>query len=115
MKCTKSGIPTYCVLVVTVISLITYLVASNSAVTVFFWFIWLCTIAFVLTYTGMVWTYVGWHRALKAQGIDRKILPYRAPLAPYSAYLAIGVGCTVTIFIGFDSFVPWSTDGPFLY
>ncbi|ETI20678.1 hypothetical protein G647_07020 [Cladophialophora carrionii CBS 160.54] len=111
MKCTKSGIPTYCVLVVTVISLITYLVASNSAVTVFFWFISICTITFILTYVGMLWTYIGWYRALKAQGIDRNSLPYKAPFAPYTAWLAIGIGCVVMLFIGFDCFVPWSTQG----
>ncbi|OQV09565.1 hypothetical protein CLAIMM_13672 [Cladophialophora immunda] len=77
MKCTKSGIPTYCVLVVTVISLITYLVASNAA----------------------------------AQGVDRNTLPYKAPFAPYTAYMAIVVGCVVMLFIGFDCFVPWSTQG----
>jgi yeast amino acid transporter len=111
MKCTKSGVPIYCVLVVTFISLITYLVASNAAVTVFFWFIWLCTIAFILVYTGMVWTFLGWYRALKAQNISRDSLPYKAPFAPYTAWLAMFIGVVVMIFIGFDSFVPWSTQG----
>jgi yeast amino acid transporter len=111
MKCTRSGVPVYCVLVVTFISLITYLVASNAAVTVFFWFIWLCTIAFILVYTGMVWTFLGWYRALKAQNISRDTLPYKAPFAPFTAWLAIFIGVVVMIFIGFDSFVPWSTQG----
>lgn len=56
-----------------------------------------------------------WLRALKAQGISRKKgqteLPYIAPLAPWSAICRITVGCLVILFIGFDSFVPWSTRG----
>ncbi|EXJ86771.1 hypothetical protein A1O3_03725 [Capronia epimyces CBS 606.96] len=111
MKCTKSGVPIYTVITVTLLSCLTYLVASNAAVTVFFWFVSLTTIAFVLAYMGMIWTYFGWYRALKAQGIDRNTLPYKAPFAPYSTGVAMGVGCLVSIFIGFDCFVPWSTEG----
>lgn len=111
LKCTKSGIPIYAVTVVSLISCVTYLVASDSAVKVFFWFVSLTTIALILTYTGMLWTYIGWHRALTAQQFDRSTLPYTAPLAPYSAWLAIGVGCVVMLFIGFDVFVPWDTQG----
>ena len=111
MKCTKQGIPIYCVIVVTLISCLTYLVASDSAVTVFFWFVALTTIALILTYVGMLWTFIGWYSALKAQGIDRNTLPYKAPLAPYGAWLAIVIGCLTMLFIGFDVFVPWSTEG----
>ncbi|EXJ87720.1 hypothetical protein A1O1_04645 [Capronia coronata CBS 617.96] len=111
MKCTKSGIPVWSVSAVSLISCITYLVASSSAVTVFFWFVSLTTIALVATYTGMLWTFIGWHRALKAQGVDRDSLPYKAPLAPYSAWFAIVIGCLVMLFIGFDVFVPWDTEG----
>lgn len=109
--CTKSGIPVYAVLVVTLISLVTYLVSSSSAVTVFFWFVNLTTSALIATYVAMLWTYIGWYNACKAQGVDKSKLPYRAPLAPYSAWLAIAVGCIVLLFIGFDVFVPWDTQG----
>lgn len=71
LRCTRSGIPIYAVTAVSLISCVTYLVASDSAVTVFFWFVSLTTIALILTYTGMQWTYIGWHRALTAQGFDR--------------------------------------------
>lgn len=111
MKCTEAGIPVYCVAAVSLISCITYLVASDSAVTVFFWFVSLTTIALVATYVGMLWTFVAWDRALKAQGVDRNTLPYKAPWAPYSAYFAIAFGCTIMLFIGFDVFVPWDTQG----
>ncbi|KAJ9624720.1 hypothetical protein H2204_010621 [Knufia peltigerae] len=111
MKCTKSGVPIYSVSIVSLISCVTFLVASDSAVTVFYWFVSLTTIAFILTYTSMLWTFIGWFRALKAQGIDRNTLPYKAPFAPYSAYFAIGIGCVTMFFIGFDVFVPWDTEG----
>lgn len=37
----------------------------------------------------MLVTHIGFRRALKAQGIDPKTLPFRAPFAPYFQYLAI--------------------------
>jgi amino acid transporter len=47
---------------------------------------------------------MGWFRALKAQGINRSSLPWQAPFMPYAAYFAIGAGCVVTLFSGFNTF-----------
>jgi len=115
LKCTKAGAPIWCVTAVQLIGCLTFLVASNDAVTVLFWFIGLTTCALILTYMGMLWTFLGWYYALKAQGISRvkgqTPLPYVAPFAPYSAYFSIGVGAVIVLFIGFDYFVPWDTQG----
>lgn len=63
----------------------------------------------------MFLTFLGWYRALKMQKISRKkgetFLPYVSPLAPYSSWFAIGFGALLVLFIGFDNFVPWSTQG----
>lgn len=112
LKCTESGIPIYCVLTVSLISCITFLVADTSSVTVFYWFVDLTTIAFVLTYTGMVCVFLAWYRALKAQGIDRKqFVPWASPGQPYAASLAVAIGCVVAIFNGFSVFKPFSVQG----
>ncbi|KAL2826646.1 amino acid permease/ SLC12A domain-containing protein [Aspergillus cavernicola] len=112
LKCTKSGVPIYCVLVVSLITCVTFMVADNSSVSVFYWFIDLTTCGLVLTYTCMVVVFLFWYRALRAQGIDRKAyLPWTAPLMPYWAILATIVGSIVTIFNGFTVFSPWSTQG----
>lgn len=112
LKCTASGIPIYCVITVSVLSCITFLVASTSSVEVFFWFVDLTTIAFVLTYTGMVCVFIAWYRAMKAQGIDRKsFVPWVAPFQPYGAILAIVIGCLTAIFNGFSVFKPFSVQG----
>lgn len=39
MKCTKSGVPFWCVTVVQLISCLTFMVASESSVTVFYWYV----------------------------------------------------------------------------
>lgn len=112
LKCTKSGIPIYCVLTVSLLSCITFLVADTSSVTVFYWFVDLTTIAFVLTYTAMLCVFIGWYRALKAQGIDRKeFLPWASPWQPWTAIGAMIIGCLTALFNGFAVFNPFSVEG----
>ncbi|RAH66704.1 putative proline permease [Aspergillus aculeatinus CBS 121060] len=111
-RCTASGVPIYCVVVVSLLSCITFLVASASAVTVFYWFVDLTTCAFVLTYTSMVVVFLAWYRALKAQGLDRStLLPWASPAQPYAAILAVVIGSVVTLFNGFTVFAPFSVQG----
>ncbi|KAF5002732.1 hypothetical protein FGRMN_129 [Fusarium graminum] len=111
LKCTKSGVPIYCVAVVFLISCITFLVASNSAIEVFFWFVDLTTTAFIATYTFMLLTYIGFYRARKAQGLTDDKLYYVAPFTPYTPIMALAIGCTAIFFVGFDVFSPFNTRG----
>lgn len=107
--CTKSGVPIYCVGIVSLISCITFLVSSNNTVEVFYWFVDLTTTALIATYTGMTWTFIGWYHAKKAQPgvVPDSALTYIAPLTPYTAYFATGLGVLAMIFNGFDVFVPF--------
>lgn len=111
MKCTKAGVPIYCVATVSLISCITFLVCSENAVTVFFWFVDLTTTGLIATYTMMLVVFVGWYRARLAQGLTNSSLHYVAPLTPYSAYLGLFLGCTALFFIGFDIFQPFNKQG----
>lgn len=113
LHCTRSGVPIYCVGIVSAIACITFLVSSNSTVEVFYWFVDLTTTALIATYTGMTWTFIGWYRAKKAQPgvVPDSTLPYISPLAPYTAYLATGIGVVAMIFNGFDVFAPFDYQG----
>ncbi|KAF5592913.1 general amino acid permease [Fusarium pseudocircinatum] len=133
LRCTKSGVPWVCVTAVTAISLLSFLVASNSASEVFSWFLDLTTVALVVNFTAMTWVFIGWRRALKAQGITRQgennferslfkrnsdkqpapgiVFPFTAPCASWTPYLCLFIGGSTSIFIGFDIFQPWSLKG----
>ncbi|KAF5971784.1 general amino acid permease [Fusarium coicis] len=133
LRCTKSGVPWVCVTAVTAISLLSFLVASNSASEVFSWFLDLTTVALVVNFTAMTWVFIGWRRALKAQGITRQgettfkkslfkktsgrqpvpgiVSPFIAPCASWTPYLCLVIGGSTSIFIGFDIFQPWSLKG----
>lgn len=109
--CTKSGVPMYCVAVPSLLGCLAFMVASSSSVIVFGWFVNLATIGFVISYTSFLVTFIGWYRALAAQGISRDSLHWHAPFMPYAAYLAIRVGCVVTLFSGFNVFKPFDVQG----
>ncbi|KAF5560017.1 general amino acid permease [Fusarium napiforme] len=133
LRCTKSGVPWVCVTAVTAISLLSFLVASASASEVFSWFLDFTTVALVVKFTAMTWVFIGWCRALKAQGITRQgennfkkslfkktsdrqpapgiVFPYTAPCASWTPYLCLFIGGSTSIFIRFDIFQPWSLKG----
>jgi yeast amino acid transporter len=82
-------------------------------VEVFWWFVGLTTTALIMTYTGMVITFIGWYRARNAQAdvVPVSSLPYVAPYSPWTAYLAVTLGCLNMFFIGYDTFEPFSVQG----
>lgn len=47
-------------------------------------------------------------RALKAQGISRDDLPYKAPFQPYGSWFALISAAIITLFKGFDTFIPFT-------
>jgi amino acid transporter len=111
LKCTKAGVPVYCVAVVSLVTCITFLVTANSAVEVFNWFVDLTTTGLIATYTIMILIFIFWHRARKYQNLPDSALPYVAPLQPYWAYFGLAVGLVALLFIGFDSFAPFKIKG----
>ena len=58
-----------------------------------------------ISWACILWTSIRWHEGLKAQGIDRRTLAYRAPFQPYLSYYGITVAVAVVIFGGFSSFI----------
>lgn len=43
----------------------------------------------LLTWFGILITYIQWHKGTKAQGFDRKSLPFVAPLQPCAPPLSL--------------------------
>lgn len=73
----------------------------------------------MISWTGILWTSIRWHKGLKVHGIDRNTLAYKAPFQPYLSYCkcldlprhtlltftdGISVCVMVIIFGGFTSF-----------
>jgi amino acid transporter len=104
--CTRSGVPIYCVLVVLGIGLLSFLQLSSQTSVVLNWFVSLVTASQLMNFSVTCGTYLAFYRALKAQGIDRKTLPYQAWFMPYTAIYGL-VGTFVMTFVGgYTVFLP---------
>lgn len=69
------------------------------------------SVAGLLTWAGIVYTYIRFHKGLKAQGIDRSTLPYRAPLQPYLSYYAFVFILVILFFNGWEVFAHYGAEG----
>ena len=68
------------------------------------------TIANLFTWMSVSVAYIQFHKALKAQGIDRNTLVFKSPFQPYTAYFALFFFAIITLFNGFYVFKPWSVN-----
>jgi len=106
LKCTRAGVPVYCVMITAAISLLTYLsCASGGPTSVFEWFNNLTTIASLFTWSSICVAYIQFHKALEAQGVDRNTLVFRSYFQPYLAWGSLTFFTIIILFNGFNVFV----------
>ncbi|CAL3963801.1 unnamed protein product [Diplocarpon coronariae] len=98
-KCTKNGVPIYCVAVTLAIALLSFLQVSNNAAKVLSWFVSLVTASQLINFAVMAFTFINWKKACDAQGFDRNLLPHKSFWQPFSAWYAL-VGCLIMAFVG---------------
>lgn len=107
---TKTGIPIYCVIISLCWSLISFLQLGEQASKVLDWIINLITSCQLINFTLLCFTYLFFYRALKAQGIDRKSLPFVGWYQPWLAIIG-GSMAFVMIFVGtYTIFLPGAWD-----
>jgi len=104
-KCTKEGLPVWCVFVTSLAGLLAYLNVNKSGITVFGWFAAVASITGLLTWDIILITYVRFYQGLAYHGIDRDTLPYKAPFQPYASYFGILFINLVILFNGFQVFL----------
>jgi amino acid transporter len=106
LRCSKAGVPYWCVGITASIAGLTYLsVNSGGPSVVFNWFQNLTTIASLFTWCSICIAYLQFHKALKAQGVDRNTLVFRSKFQPFTAWFALIYFAIIIIFNGFDVFV----------
>lgn len=111
LKCSKRGVPYYCVAVTAAVSALTYLsCGTGGPATVFLWFQNLSTIATLFTWCGICLSYIRFHKALGAQGIDRNTLTFKGPFQPYMAWTSFIFFSIVILFNGYSVFVDGNWD-----
>lgn len=106
LKCSKTGVPYWCVMITASISLLTYMSCSSGANTVFVWFQNLTTISTLFTWVSICISYIMFKKALEAQGVDRNTLVFKSPFQPYVCWIALVFFSLIIFFNGFDAIAP---------
>ncbi|GAA5937777.1 uncharacterized protein JCM15063_002113 [Sporobolomyces koalae] len=111
-KTNRWGLPYYCVAVGMAFSLLSFMSAgSTSAGTVFGYFANMTSVCGLITWCGILLTYIRFRKGLEAQGIDRTLLPYRAPIGIFLAWYALIFSCVILFFNGFGVFIHIKANG----
>ncbi|KAI5480079.1 amino acid transmembrane transporter [Pseudohyphozyma bogoriensis] len=99
------GLPYVAVITGSLFALLSFMSAGAAkAGEVFNWFANMTSVCGLITWAGIVYTYIRFHKGLKLQGIDRNSLPYKAPLQPYLSYYALVFCCIILFFNGWTVF-----------
>ncbi|KAF9233829.1 dicarboxylic amino acid permease [Melanogaster broomeanus] len=106
-KVNKRGVPWPALVLNTLVCFLTFLNASSSSSIAFGWFSNLIACFGAITWMCISYTHIAFMRALKAQGIDRNSLPYKAPLQPFGSWFALCFTGLVLTFNGFSTFLPF--------
>lgn len=105
-KCTKNGVPIYCFLIVMIFPFLSFLNLSDSAAKVLTYLTNIITAGGVINYIVMCVTYLRFFKACKAQGLDRKTLPYCGYFQPYGTWIALIFETVVVFVYGYSTFKP---------
>lgn len=111
-RCSRNGVPIYCVLVVLLLSLLSFLQVSNGTAVVLKWFTSLVTASQLINFCVMTFTFLRFKAACHAQGLARDSLPYKGWGQPWVAWYAL-TGCLIMTFVGgYTVFLPGHWDIP---
>lgn len=111
-KCTKQGVPFYCVGVVLLIALLSFLQLGENSAVVLNWFVSLVTASQLINFSVMCFTFIRFYNACKVQGLDRDTLPYKGMLQPYAAYYGLVCTFIMTFVGGYTVFLKGMWDVP---
>jgi amino acid transporter len=107
----------YCLCVTILFPFLGFLNVSSGSAKVLTWFTNIITAAQIIDYIVICITYLFFYRACKAQGLDRRSMPYFARFQPYSTWVALlFLTCVVTCY-GYPVFLPgrWAIDTFFTF
>jgi amino acid transporter len=111
-KCTKQGVPMYCVGIVLLIALLSFLQLGENSAVVLNWFVSLVTASQLINFSVMCFTFLRFYKACQVQGLDRNMLPYTGMFQPYAAYFGMVTTFIMTFVGGYTVFLKGHWDLP---
>lgn len=113
-KASASGVPYYAVAFTASFGLLGFLNESSGASDVFNWLMDITGVAGFISWACINVAHIAFMRALKARGVPRDFLPYKAMFQPYASYYGLFFNVLIILTQGFTSFIPWSTSDFFV-
>ncbi|RSL42134.1 hypothetical protein CEP53_012355 [Fusarium sp. AF-6] len=105
--CNKAGVPVYCFFIVMCFPFLSFLQVGSDSAKVLGWFVSIITGGGLITFIIMSITYINYHKACVAQGVDRKTeRPYYGYFQPYGAYIALVIQFVILLTYGYYAFRP---------
>ncbi|KAI9459487.1 dicarbixylic amino acid permease [Lactarius psammicola] len=109
-KVNRMGVPWPALLFCTAFCCLVFLNVHSSSQKVFGWFVNLVSTFGAITWMCICYSHIRFMKALSAQGISRDSLPYKAPLQPFGSWFALISTGIITLFKGYDTFIPFTKD-----
>ncbi|KAH9827144.1 amino acid permease [Teratosphaeria destructans] len=109
LRTTSGGVPYVAVAFTAAFGLLGFMNESSSGGTVFTWLVNITGVAGFISWTCIGVSHIGFMRALKARGVSRDTLPYKAFWQPFMTWYGVGFNILIILTQGFTSFMPWST------
>ncbi|KAH8699030.1 putative amino acid permease [Talaromyces proteolyticus] len=111
-RVTRKGVPYIAVLAAWLFGPFAYLsLGTGGAAQAFSWLLNLSTVAGLIAWATLSFCYIRFYAALKAQGVSRESLPWKAPFQPFAAWVGFIGSTIITLVAGFPVFLKgnWST------
>ncbi|KAF7717178.1 Uncharacterized protein PECH_004030 [Penicillium ucsense] len=105
-RTTSRGVPYFAVLLTAAFGLLGFMNLSSSGGTVFNWLLNIAAVAGFILWASLNICHIAFMRALKARGMSRDLLPYKAPWQPYLAYYGLFFNLLIMFTQGFTCFIP---------
>ncbi len=117
-RCNKQGVPIFAVLVSLVWGALAFLQLSQGASKVLNWIINLITASQLMNYCIILFTYLHFRRAVRAQKLDRSKFGFKAIWQPYTCIITLCVVLSMVGVQGYTVFLPggdWWSIQTFLF
>ncbi|KAH8169433.1 amino acid permease domain-containing protein [Sarocladium implicatum] len=108
----SNGVPWVAVITSWLFGPLAYLsLGSGGPAQAFTWLLNLSTVAGLIAWATLCFSYIRFHRALKVQGVSRDTLPWKSPFQPYTAWFGFIGSTIITLIAGFPVFLKgnWNT------
>ncbi|KAJ5785765.1 Amino acid/polyamine transporter I [Penicillium pulvis] len=110
LKTNKWGVPYMCVAMQVAFSFLAYMCVSNSATTVFYWFVDLTAAGTLVSWITIALNHIRLLQAFKEQGISPHTLPWHNSITRYTSWVAL-IACVILLLTGgFTVFTSGSWD-----